>query len=123
MTLLRNKITPSKLRFFKLPHIHYSDSSSAIDTLLFDTELKSDKIKQDLKLLLLQSVYYRVANIPSIAFHTKDADLEEEAKYNKSPHAEVAVMFSGGLDSTLLSALLAEVLDPIFAIDLVNVSF
>jgi tRNA(Ile)-lysidine synthase TilS/MesJ len=32
-------------------------------------------------------------------------------------------MFSGGLDSTLLVALLAEVLDPLFEIDLVNVSF
>lgn len=32
-------------------------------------------------------------------------------------------MFSGGIDSTLLVALLAEVLHPDFAIDLVNVSF
>ena len=32
-------------------------------------------------------------------------------------------MFSGGLDSTLLSALLSEVLDKDFSIDLVNVSF
>jgi tRNA(Ile)-lysidine synthase TilS/MesJ len=32
-------------------------------------------------------------------------------------------MFSGGLDSTLLAELLAEVLDSNFSIDLINVSF
>ena len=35
----------------------------------------------------------------------------------------VAVMFSGGLDSTLLACILAEILPPEISLDLVNVSF
>ncbi|KAJ6432185.1 hypothetical protein OIU84_019437 [Salix udensis] len=38
-------------------------------------------------------------------------------------HVPVAVLFSGGLDSMILSALLDECLDPSYGIDLLNVSF
>ena len=51
----------------------------------------------------------RVRNIPEIAF--------------KSDKASIQVLFSGGLDSTIIAAILARELDPIVQLDLVNVSF
>jgi asparagine synthetase B (glutamine-hydrolysing) len=50
----------------------------------------------DLKLLLLLAVKYRIMSIPEIKYNYQDKS--------------VAVMFSGGLDSTILVALIAEVL-------------
>eukprot|EP00258_Populus_trichocarpa_P049398 XP_024465417.1 asparagine synthetase domain-containing protein 1 isoform X2 [Populus trichocarpa] len=41
----------------------------------------------------------------------------------REEHVPVAVLFSGGLDSMILSALLDECLDPSYGIDLLNVSF
>ena len=35
----------------------------------------------------------------------------------------VSVMFSGGLDSSLIAAIVSQVLDPGLSIDLINVSF
>lgn len=41
----------------------------------------------------------------------------------REEHVPVAVLFSGGLDSMVLAALLDECLDPSYGIDLLNVSF
>lgn len=41
----------------------------------------------------------------------------------REEHVPVAVLFSGGLDSMILAALLDECLDPSYGIDLLNVSF
>ena len=81
---------------------------------LFDKELIKIQVKHDIKLLLLQAVKLRVTNLPSVI-------------YGGETTTSVAVMFSGGLDSTLLVALLAEVLSGSLSqkvcIDLVSVSF
>jgi asparagine synthetase B (glutamine-hydrolysing) len=55
---------------------------------------------------MINSVYKRIVNIP----------FAEE-------HSAVAVMFSGGLDSTLLACILAQILPTEITLDLVNVSF
>ena len=57
---------------------------------------------------------YRTLNIPTVAFQQ-----DEESKESNS----IAVMFSGGLDSSILAALLLEVLDSKICVDLINVSF
>lgn len=93
--------TPSMLRF---------GQEIKPDKYIFDTQLLKVHRRNTIKLLLLQAVKARVINLPSIA--------HEESKEAPS----VGLMFSGGLDSTLLAACLAEA-HPGLRIDLVNVSF
>ena len=57
----------------------------------------------------MESVQKRALSIPEIAHGNKEASIQ--------------VLFSGGLDSTLLVAILSRVLDPKIKLDLVNVSF
>ena len=58
---------------------------------------------------MYDSVKLRVSSIPSV--------LEQDQTQS------IQVLFSGGLDSTVLAAILMDVLDPKISIDLVNVSF
>ena len=58
--------------------------------------------------MMKQSVYDRTINIPFSVDENNTA---------------VSVMFSGGLDSTLLARILCKLLDPSIGIDLINVSF
>ncbi|CDW72582.1 asparagine synthetase domain-containing protein 1-like [Stylonychia lemnae] len=80
---------------------------------------------QNIKQLLIDSVKYRVQNIPNIAFKKEEEfkSIDEAIFTDADNRPQVAVMFSGGLDSTLIGALLAEVTDRDVIIDLVNVSF
>lgn len=64
-----------------------------------------------LKQQLLESLRLRVLNIP------QPPGLEASGK------TRVAVLFSGGLDCTVLARLCHEVLDPEHAVDLLNVAF
>ena len=61
-----------------------------------------------MRILLVASVEKRIKSIPF--------DAERQ-------HSGLLVMFSGGLDSTLIAAIICEVLPQDIAIDLVNVSF
>jgi asparagine synthetase B (glutamine-hydrolysing) len=74
------------------------------------------QMRHDIKLLLLQAVKRRALSIPSVVFG-------DEQKMTS-----IAIMFSGGLDSTLLAAVLAETVmsrksQKSIRIDLINVSF
>ena len=64
---------------------------------------------------LLGALQFRVADIPSLGgFPNESSDF---------PYAKVAVLFSGGLDCTVLARLTHEVLSPEEPIDLLNVAF
>lgn len=101
---MRDDLKPSQIRF--RGNIEEED-------LFFDLELLKAKKVHDLKLLILQAVKSRVMSIPTVHFNATQSN--------------VAVLFSGGLDSTILAASLAEVLTGIkdnhVCIDLINVSF
>lgn len=62
--------------------------------------------------LLRDSLHLRISNIPAYP-SSKPSD----------PSASLAVLFSGGLDCTLLARLSHEILDPTQPIDLLNVAF
>jgi asparagine synthetase B (glutamine-hydrolysing) len=62
--------------------------------------------------LLRDSLHLRISNIPA------HPDLEPDF-----PAASLAILFSGGLDCTLLARLSHEILDPTQPIDLLNVAF
>ena len=78
-------------------------------------EIKWDQAEflKKLEDVMVEAVRKRVQNIPGIA-HSESGQFE---------NTSVQVLFSGGLDSTLLAAILAKILDPQIQIDLVNVSF
>jgi asparagine synthetase B (glutamine-hydrolysing) len=65
-----------------------------------------------LEALLRESLNLRISDIPA---HT---DLESDF-----PAASLAILFSGGLDCTLLARLAHDILDPTQPIDLLNVAF
>jgi asparagine synthetase B (glutamine-hydrolysing) len=62
--------------------------------------------------LLRESLHLRISNIPT------HPDLEPDF-----PAASLAILFSGGLDCTLLARLSHDILDPAKPIDLLNVAF
>ncbi|XP_041013264.1 asparagine synthetase domain-containing protein 1 isoform X1 [Juglans microcarpa x Juglans regia] len=67
-------------------------------------------------LIALKESVMRRTSLHTI-FQAVTCDIRQEA------HAPVAVLFSGGLDSMILAALLDECLDQSYEIDLLNVSF
>ena len=66
---------------------------------------------------LMDSLRLRVLNIP------KPPSLYAEAEGAEASDTRVAVLFSGGLDCTVLARLTHELLDPDQGIDLINVAF
>ena len=94
---------PSTLRFLPDALLKENELAASFDEKSFLSQLK---------LQLHQAVKLRVESIPSI-LNFKPGE----------PTPSVQVLFSGGIDSTILAALLCEVLDPSISLDLVNVSF
>lgn len=68
-----------------------------------------------LERLLRQSIYARVYDIPRRTLMAKDDVPEASTK--------LAILFSGGLDCTVLARLAHDILDPQESIDLLNVAF
>ena len=74
-----------------------------------DAEFDESAFLAKLEVALTEAVKKRTQSIPEIAHGEKNATIQ--------------VLFSGGLDSTLLVAILSKILNPNIALDLVNVSF
>lgn len=81
---------------------------------------------------LKESVMKRVQNIPdyckscSRQNHKSSIKFDESHQYvakNRCEHAKVAILFSGGVDSAVLAALVDQCLPPNDPIDLLNVAF
>ena len=82
-----------------------------------------DEFYQKLK----QSVQKRVENIPnfckSCSHLGKTKKFTNQSQENSCAHAKVAVLFSGGVDSAVLAALIDELLPENEPIDLLNIAF
>lgn len=81
---------------------------------------------QHLTGILLESVSELVSNIPQYErhFYEPDHSYEEKLEFEgELTNSHIAVMFSGGLDSTLIARLLDRVLPKKASIDLVNLVF
>jgi asparagine synthetase B (glutamine-hydrolysing) len=70
---------------------------------------------QVIKAALLCSTRRRIWNIPELAFNLNKSSLPdqviEEGKESSQTGSKIAIMFSGGIDSTLLAAFTAMCLD------------
>ncbi|CAF0869194.1 unnamed protein product [Adineta ricciae] len=100
-------------------------SSEPPDALL--TELENDSVFQNISTTFLNqlqaAVRRRLANLPTLCRRCKrstDGTLRPE---NGCPHPKLAILFSGGIDSSVLTALADRILPSNEPIDLLNVSF
>ena len=91
------------------------------------TELENDSIFQNISTTFLNqlqaAVQRRLANLPTLCRQCKrstDGTLRPE---NGCSHAKLAILFSGGIDSSVLTALADRILPSNEPIDLLNVSF
>ncbi|KAK2724413.1 hypothetical protein QYM36_001056 [Artemia franciscana] len=75
-------------------------------------------IIDDLETLLLKSVKRRVTNLPRFCRTCVAQAVEVNCN-----HAKIAILFSGGLDSTILAALVHRCLPQDESVDLINVAF
>ena len=74
-----------------------------------EAEFDESAFLAKLEVALTEAVKKRTQSIPEIAHGEKNTSIQ--------------VLFSGGLDSTLLVAILSKILNPNITLDLVNVSF
>ena len=93
-----NPMTPSSIRWGE--PIHISDGS----------DMTQNEANDLVKQALLKSVKDRVQSIPDILFsNNEETKIDNDLNTIIDTGSEVAVLFSGGVDSTLLIALLLEV--------------
>jgi asparagine synthetase B (glutamine-hydrolysing) len=102
--------TPICLPYISTPNTITSASQppSSSTSPLITSSLAVAKIEA----LLRGSLHLRISNIPTHTYLEPDF-----------PAASLAILFSGGLDCTLLARLSNEILDPAQPIDLLNVAF
>ncbi|XP_055594407.1 asparagine synthetase domain-containing protein CG17486 [Uranotaenia lowii] len=97
-----------------LDHYDALDSDALFEQILQETVISM--LCEDLIKLLTQSVRERVRASPSFC---------KDCIENKKPcqHSSVGILFSGGLDCSILALLADEFVDPYRPIDLLNVAF
>lgn len=104
-----------------LPHI----ASEPPEALL--TELESNFTFQNLSTTFLSqlqtAVQRRVNNIPSLCRDCKRTSRDALRPSHGCEHPKLAILFSGGIDSSVLAALADRVLPANEPIDLLNVAF
>ncbi|CAK7326217.1 unnamed protein product [Dovyalis caffra] len=103
-------------------HLMYPASS---DIMTFESGYNSTMIWPYQTMVSLPAHNVLGALRKSVMLRTSQHKMVEAARcYSRQEeHVPVAVLFSGGLDSMILAALLDECLDPSYGIDLLNVSF
>jgi asparagine synthetase B (glutamine-hydrolysing) len=127
----------NKLRYYE--HVNESSNYNLFDSISpFNEileELNDDNFEQTVDIFykkLRESVMRRVKNIPNFCKKCSHRDLKshEAIKFNtnsnnnyKCNHAKLAILFSGGVDSTVLAALADLCLPPNEEIDLLNIAF
>lgn len=98
--------------------VNFNDSVEKID---YSNE-ETVKIQENLETLLLQSIKRRIDPFPHMCKSCYEAQkcLKNE---NKCQHAKIGILFSGGLDSAVIAALVDKILPPLESIDLLNIAF
>ncbi len=90
-------------------------------------EAKFKSIYDEFTRLMRQSMIRRLCPLPRLCKHCLITNMAkskfDDAMASKCTHAKVALLFSGGLDSAVLAALMDELLPENEEIDLLNVAF
>lgn len=102
--------TPTCLPYLSSPNTITSTSQAPASS-AFPLSTSSPSVAK-IEVLLRNSLHLRISNIPLCS--------RSEPSF---PAANLAILFSGGLDCTLLARLSHEILDPTQPIDLLNVAF
>lgn len=83
----------------------------------------ADRLVDEFYQVLESSVRRRVENVPSYCKKCSRSDKRKFDSELRCDHAKVAVLFSGGVDSAVVAALVDKCLPPDQPIDLLNIAF
>jgi asparagine synthetase B (glutamine-hydrolysing) len=91
------------------------------------TQLESSSLFQNLSRTFLDrieaAVRRRIDNLPSLCRQCKQTNNDSLRSPHGCSHAKLAILFSGGIDSTVLAAVADRILPLNEPIDLLNVAF
>ena len=99
--------------------------SNPPDTLLNELESTSifQMIANEFLEQLQSAVRRRLTNLPTICRQCKRIDRENLRRTSNCQHSKLGILFSGGIDSTVLAVLADRILPIDQSIDLLNVTF
>ncbi|CAF4825888.1 unnamed protein product [Rotaria sp. Silwood1] len=120
--------TNNTFKIDSIPYIKHSIDSIPFEppTILL-TEFESNSIFQNISKTFLNqlqaAVQRRILNLPSLCRQCKRSTDSNLRPINGCQHAKLAILFSGGIDSSVLAVLADRVLPINEPIDLLNVAF
>ncbi|CAF3347836.1 unnamed protein product [Rotaria sp. Silwood1] len=120
--------TNNTFKIDSIPYIKHSIDSIPFEppTILL-TEFESNSIFQNISKTFLNqlqaAVQRRILNLPSLCRQCKRSTDSNLRPINGCQHAKLAILFSGGIDSSVLAVLVDRVLPINEPIDLLNVAF
>ncbi|CAF0933394.1 unnamed protein product [Didymodactylos carnosus] len=105
-----------------------SDSISSLNDIVDSEQFQT--VSETYYSLLRSAVECRVTNLPTLCRQCKRDYMKNELNYkvnlrlkNSCPHSKLAILFSGGLDSSVLAAIADQFMPENEQIDLLNVAF